>query len=272
LNSPYAVDSDECEPCDSKKYASLIGSLMYLANFTRPDIVFSVNQLCRYISEPSVAHWKAALHVVSYLHGTHDFGLLYKPNHASCIGFCDASHASDIDTMRSVSGYCFSLNHALISWQSKMQSTVALSTAEAEYMAMCSAGKEGIWLSRLLQEMQSPVVPMELHVGENVPRQMVVKSKSAADIQNAQLIFSDSMSALAMVQNNQSSKQTKHIAKVHHWAREQVEAGTLKFQHVKGNMNVADAFTKYLPKDAFIKYRNLMGLVSLKDIHSSNVA
>jgi hypothetical protein len=269
IDSVHA-SGEEREKCFSQsKYMALIGSLNYLSNFTRPDITHAVNQLCKYTSNPSTAHWKAAMSVVSYLSMTYDYGIYYTadPESAECIGYCDASFTSDVDTMKSVTGYCFKLHNGLISWQSKSQPTVALSTAEAEYYAMGSAGREAIWLSRLVAEINSMYIPICISASESdVPLKFDSQSKNPDVLQHVPIVQSDSMSAIAMVNNNSSCTKVKHIAKYHHWIREQVEQSMLSFVHVRGNQNLADTFTKFLPRDVFLKHRDKMGLKSLASV------
>ena len=267
LGSVHAVGDENVAFDDVKLYAGCIGSLMYIANFTRPDITYAVNQLCKYLSAPSVAHWRAAQHVVAYLHHSHDYGLLYKKGHGmSCIGYCDASFCCDKDTNRSVTGYCFMLNDTVFAWKSKQQSTVALSTAESEYMAISEAGRFGVHVKNLLTEIYTPQSAISIVVGEQQSAELQVKSKKPEDIVQGQLIYTDSMSALALVQKDHTTKCMKHISKIHHWARERVESGELVYKYVSGKVNVADVLTKFLPRDPFLKYRSMMGLVSFTNL------
>ena len=112
-------------------YSQLVGSLMYLSVTTRPDISFVVGALARFMSCPTSTHWQAAKDVLRYLEGTKDYGLVFGgSNDLSLIGFCDADYAGDLDTRRSTTGYIFTLNGAAISWQSKRQPTVAVSSTE----------------------------------------------------------------------------------------------------------------------------------------------
>ena len=251
---------------DPKLYASCTGSLQYLSNFTRPDITHAVNQLCKYNKSPSYAHWKAAQHILAYLYHTYDFGLLYKRGSSpECIGHCDASFCCDVDNSRSISGYCFSMSGALINWRSKQQKTVTCSTAEAEYLAINDTGKFGVHMKFLLKELRVSNTTIPVIVGENDPPMALEPGTKG---ENPVLIYSDNASALAMVHNNHTTRNMKHVDKWHHWAREKTEEGLLEFKHVPGKNNVADALTKFLPRDPFLQYREQMGLMSwsvLKD-------
>lgn len=267
LNSDCAKSADECTPCDANIYRSIVGSLMYLSNFTRPDICHAVNQCCRYMHEPSKAHYKATQYILRYINSTHDYGIVYGPHTSPLTGFCDASHNSCPDTFRSCTGYCFILNNAAISWKSKMQSSVALSTAESEYMSICSSGKEAVWLGRLHADITSVHECVSVFAGEIVPSyHLNTTSKQLPALRAAERIYNDNQSAVKMVNNNHSSKMTKHIGKQHHWARERVEEGVLKYLHISGEKNMADIFTKFLPTPPFTKHRTSLGLHSYKEV------
>jgi hypothetical protein len=123
---------------------------MYMTNI-RPDICFVVNTLSRYLVEPRRVHLVAAKHVMRYLKGTLNFGLYYNGDHDFRLnGYTDSDWAGSISDRKSTSGCCFSLGSAITSWQSRKQSSIALSTAEVEYIVACSASCEAIWLRKLL--------------------------------------------------------------------------------------------------------------------------
>lgn len=269
LNSDRAECEDECVPCDVKIYQQIVGSLMYICNFTRPDICFAVNQCCRYMSQPSVQHYKATQYILAYLNATVDYGLVFSPDkaNASIVGYCDASHHSCPDTLRSCTGYCYTYGGSLITWQSKMQSTVALSTSESEYMSINSCGREGAYLQRLFEEVSLASVPICINVGQIIPSYSHdTTSKQVSVIRHAQVIYNDNKSAVSMVNNDHSTRLSKHIAKTHHWSREKTEEGILKFMHIAGVDNMSDALTKMLPAPVFQKHRAAMGVRSFADI------
>jgi hypothetical protein len=268
LGSTHSSNPDDLLPCDTDAYRSIIGSLMYLANMTRPDIVWAVNQCSRYMSAPSVSHYKATQFIFRYLNATHDMGLLFNKtiDDAALVGFCDASHQSCQDTARSCTGYLFMMGGTAIAFQSKQQPSVALSTAESEYMAISAVSRCAVWLEKLHFDIVSYNEQIDIHVGETVPAYAsTAKSKSPVDIFSSPVVYNDNQSAIAMVNNDHSSKLTKHISKVHHWARDKVEEGILVFKHVAGTENPADILTKWLPAPVFTKHRHTMGLRSLKD-------
>jgi hypothetical protein len=267
VKSPFGAGEDRRPFTDHKLYRQVIGELMYLSNFTRPDICHAVNQLSGYNDHPSISHWKAAQHIVGYLHHTHDFGILYKKGEPIvCEGFCDASFCSERDTSRSVTGYCFKMSKGVVAWRSKRQNTVALSTAESEYMAMSEAGRLGVSLNAMLKEMRELEAPVSIFTCENEPMLLDSKAKDADSLRKAQLIHTDSMSALKMVLKDHTTKSMKHVAKYHHWARERVEQGLLSFVHIKGDDNISDTFTKALPVPKFWMCRAGMGMVAYSEL------
>ena len=147
---------------DQEVYQSAVGRLLYLSTRTRPDIAFAVSTLAKFTSRPTVAHWTAVKHLLRYIAGTREFGLLFTTSDSSdCTGFSDSDWAGDQDDRKSTSGYLFRVGNATVSWGSKKQSCVALSTAEAEYMSLTMAAKEGIWLNRLLAEMNIKKEPRD---------------------------------------------------------------------------------------------------------------
>jgi hypothetical protein len=138
------------ELIDSTLYRQIIGLLMYLMN-TRPDICFFVNTLSQFLVEPKHVHLVVAKHVMRYLKGTLDYGFIYDRDHDFTLsGYTDLDWARSVFDRKSTSGCCFSLGSAMISWQSRNQSNIALSTTEVEYIVTCSASCEAIWLRKLL--------------------------------------------------------------------------------------------------------------------------
>jgi histone deacetylase 1/2 len=215
-------------------YSTLIGSLMYLASCTRPDIAQPVGALARYMSKPTTAHWTAAKHVLRYLAGTTNYGIVFTPSNSTLDAYCDANHAGDIDTRRSTTGYVFTFNNGAITWSSRLQPTVAASTTEAEYMAAAATVKEGLWLRKLFGD-------LDLHI-------------DCIDIR------CDSQSAIHMLKNPVVSLRSKHIDIVHHFARERVARGEVKFSYIPTDAMVADILTKPLPTAKFKFCRAAMGI------------
>lgn len=135
-------------------YANAIGSLMYAMVYTRPDISHVVGVVSRYMHNPGKDHWQAVKWILRYIHNTVDVGLVFEQKDSQyLVGYCDSDYAGDLDKRRSTTGYVFTIANAPVSWKSTLQSAVALSTTEAEYMTITEAEKEAIWLQGLLREL-----------------------------------------------------------------------------------------------------------------------
>jgi len=215
---------EEEEDMSRVPYASAVGSLMYVMVCTRPDIAHAVGVLSRFMSKPGKEHWIAVKWVFRYLHGTSDHGLCYqgRPGLDRVLdihGFVDADWARDLDQRRTTSGYVFNLFGGAVSWMSKKQSVVALSTTEAEYMAATHASKEAVWLQRLCSSMGL--------------------------IQGAIRIDCDSQSAIFLAKNPAYHSKTKHIDVQYHFVRDMIEDKKVLLVKVDTLKNTADALTKY---------------------------
>ena len=227
----------EGEPLDNDvhNYAELVGSLLYLSITTRPDIAQAVGALARYMSCATTAHWQLAKGVLRYLAGTLDYGITYGgTGFEPLVGYCDADYAGDLDTRRSTTGYVFLLNSGAISWSSRLQPTVAVSTTEAEYMAAAHAIKEGLWLRKLLGD---------IGVNENCIR-----------------MFSDNQACLSLLKHPISSNRSKHIDVLHHFARERVCRGEVSISYCNTAAMLADCLTKPLAESKFRFCLNGMGV------------
>ena len=216
------------------KYPSLVGSLLHLANCTRPDIAHLVGALARYFQAPLTSHWAAAVNLLKYLAGTPNLALTYGTR-SGLQGFTDSDYGGDKETRRSTTGIVFLLHGAAISWQSKLQPTLSLSTTEAEYQAAGAGAREALWLRKLLPELGVPISgPLK--------------------------IFGDNEAALNLTRNQMTTPRSKHIDIVHHFARERVERGEIVFEYVESANNVADILTKPLPRDNMIKHVGGLGM------------
>jgi len=220
----------------SNNYASLIGSLMYAAVATRPDIAYSVYRLASYTANPDINHWGAAKRILRYLKGTKDLGITYKKseNHINLVGYSDASFANN-DDRTSVSGYTFISNGGAITWGSKKQSVVSLSTTEAEYICLSDAAREVTWLRNLYKE---------IGFEEKEPT----------------LIYGDNEGALAIARNPQYHKRTKQFDIKNHYVRDQLKTGKITLKYLRTAEMTADIFTKALPKSEHQKHMSKLGL------------
>ena len=156
IGNKFVKANEEDEPVNQRQYQSAVGSLMYLAVSTRPDISYAVSSLARFSCKPTNEHWTALKRLLRYLKGTTNLGILYSNTGMDkCIGYIDADWAGNQDDRKSTSGYIFLLCGGAISWKSQKQKCVALSTAEAEYIAMSTATQEAIWLRQLIAEISN---------------------------------------------------------------------------------------------------------------------
>ncbi|XP_075106784.1 secreted RxLR effector protein 161-like [Nicotiana tabacum] len=126
---------------------------------TRPDISYAIGVVRRYMHDPGKEHWQAVKWILWYIRNTVYAGLIFEQEDSQyLVGYCDSDYAGDLDKRRSTTGYVLTFANAPVSWKSTLQSTVALSTTEAEYMAITEAVKEAIWLQELLRELDIVVV------------------------------------------------------------------------------------------------------------------
>ena len=140
--------------CHQPLYQAAVGGLLYLSTKTRPDIAFAVGSVARFSAKPSKEHWTALKRILRYLKGTADLGLVYKEGTPiEVTGYSDADWAGDVQDQKSTSGYVFLLAGGAINWRSNKQTCVALSTAEAEYVALAAAAQEAMWLQRLMSDL-----------------------------------------------------------------------------------------------------------------------
>ena len=137
------------------EYMSLVGSLLYAAMVTRPDIAYGVQVLGRHLQSSGPEHWDAAKRLLRYLKGTRELGIVYGGHKEplELVGYSDSDWAGDHETRRSTTAYLFQLAGGAISWKSRLQPTVALSSTEAEYMSACAAAQEAIYLRRLVTDL-----------------------------------------------------------------------------------------------------------------------
>ena len=220
-------------------FQKAIGSLMYLMLGTRPDIAFPVSCLSRHMANPIQSHTSAVKRVFRYLNGSQDLELVFQGELQPLQGYTDSSFADDRTTRRSTSGYFFHVGSGAISWSSKRQPTVALSSCEAEYTAETQAAKEAIWLRRLLQEMLQQVN------------------------QNPTTIFADNQGAIALAKNPQFHARTKHIDTHVHFVREKQAEGVISLEYIPTERQLADGLTKPLPREPFQRFRTALGLTRL---------
>jgi len=238
-------------------YRELLGALLWISQGTRPDVTYAVSQCAKFSSKPKNAHWWALKKILRYLKGTADYGIHYKsPGRRTSLSLqdislpeaylssvsakesagvtidanVDADYANSMDDRRSVTGFVNFMAEGPITWQSKTQASVALSTMEAEYMALAAETQEAIWLRMVLEELGVPIAGPIAIREDNKACQM----------------FADHAGNFS---------RTKHIDVRYHFVRERLERGEIRVDYVRTDEQVADIFTKALPRDLFKKFR-----------------
>ena len=240
VNTKLVKSDGVSKEVDSSEYQSLVGSLLYAAIATRPDIAHAVGAVSKFCSNPSKVHLNAAKRILRYLKGTLESTLMYsKSECASPTGYADANWAGDLDTRRSTSGNLFRMSGGAVSWASKTQSSVALSSSEAEYMALSMATQEATWIQKLLSDLKIDPQPIR--------------------------IMEDNQGAIAIARNPVSHSRTKHIDIRYHYVREALERGIIDIEYCPTEFMAADLLTKPLPKSRFETLRCMLGMNNLSN-------
>ena len=226
---------------NSTMFRSLVGNLMYLTS-TRPDIMYAVSLVSRFMQKPYSNHWEAAKRILRYVKGTINYGIFYKANvPVNLIGYTDSDLAGSTDDSRSTSGYVFHLGRGAISWSSKKQAIVALSTTESEYIAACYAGCQLIWLRGILESLNQ-------------------KQDKATSL------LCDNSSTISVTKDPVLHGRTKHIRIRYHFLRELVNDGDVQVKYCKSEDQMADIFTKPLSRQVFEKHVESLGVMSKSNL------
>ncbi|KEP46319.1 putative Gag-Pol-like polyprotein/retrotransposon [Rhizoctonia solani 123E] len=235
--------STEEEKAEMKKvpYLALVGALLFVCCQTRPDVSYAVCTLSRFSANPGRAHWDALLGILRYLHSTSTFGVSYSRagSHALSI-YSDADYGMCPDTYKSTTGWVVALCGGLVSWSSKLQSVIAQSTAEAEFIAMSMACREGYWVRSWLAELDG--LPSDKRLPPTP-------------------LFCDNQAAIAISRNPESHQMAKHIAIRYHYVRDQVAQGEYAVHHVPSRDQTADFLTKPTSKEVFNHCRARAGIL-----------
>jgi transposase InsO family protein len=233
---------------DTQRYMEITGTVMYAAISTRPDIAHAVHYLASHMQAPTLRHMQAAERVLRYLAGTKEVGLVFGSRNGGTVGdsrgrraqvqvdvcaFADADWANDKGDRRSISGWAAKLNDDIVSWSSKKQRVVALSTCEAELYAESAAIQEVLWLRGLMEE-------LGLHT------------------QTGSTVYGDNQSTIAVSANGVKGERTKHVDVKYHFVTEAVERGVVTLRWVPTAQQQADIFTKALAAPAFHHFRKLL--------------
>ncbi|WVZ58772.1 hypothetical protein U9M48_009003 [Paspalum notatum var. saurae] len=244
MSTNTALDADEDgEAVDQKEFRGMIGSLLYLTA-TRPDIQFAVYLCARYQASPRTSHHQAVKRIFRYLKFTPELGIWYSSGSSlSLRGFSDADHAGYPIDRKSTSGTCQLLGTSLVSWYSRKQASVALSTTEAEYVAAASCCSQLLWMKATLSD-------FGLWFGR-IP------------------LLVDSTSAISVAKNPVLHSRTKHIDVRFHFLRDHYEKGDIDLIHVVSANQLADIFTKPLEFDAFTRLRGELGVLQVEGVDNA---
>jgi hypothetical protein len=227
---------DPQEPVNQETYQHLVGSLLWLCTWSRPDLVFATQQLAKWSHDPHMKHWKAGMRVLRYLKGTKDMGITYTKglNNANrLLGWADADWAACKATRRSTSGYISTLNGGALSWKCRQQKSVATSTSEAEYVAASRASDDILFLRRVLEEAgHTQTTPTPL--------------------------YEDNRGCRMMSENPVANDRSKHIDYRVHALRERVKEGIVRLIDCSTTDMLADIFTKNLPAPDFQRHASVM--------------
>ena len=218
-------------------YLEIVGALLY-ATQTHPDIQYAVSVVSQFGSNPGKSHLEAAKRILCYLKGTANLALTLGSSGSESVdlvGWTDFNWAQDPDSCRSIGGFLFKIAGGSVSWSAKKQPTVALSTVEAEYMAAANVTKEAIWLRVLLEDLGYPRI-------------------------NATIIHADNQGCIALARNPVTHTHAKHIDICHHFIRERVESQEIDLRYCSTKDMIANIFTKQLPREAFKRFRNALGI------------
>lgn len=222
---------------DPTKYQHAVGKLLYLTVLTRPDLSFACCKISQSNSNPKHKDWINVAHVLRYLNATKNLSLVYEKTGEKARAFCDSDYNATKGERVSVSGYVFILANSTFSWRTKKQTTPALSTIEAEYVSMCEAAREALWLKMIMKEM-----------GQN------------HFLIDPFVIRADNQGAINLSEKGLDADRPKHIDTSYCFLHHYVNKKKLSFEYVPSAENVADLFTKNLKATKTAQFVKLLGL------------
>lgn len=238
------LNAEEAIFMKNKPFRQILGCLLWGASSSRPDISFACSALGSIQLNPAPEHWTLLMGICRYVKGTIDYGLLYQlPSVGESeegsglkpLGYTDTDWAGCVNTRRSTSGYVFFMGGAPVCWSSKRQSVVALSSTEAEYIALTRSSQQAMWMKYWLDEVDLP---------EDLPF----------------TLFCDNLGAISLTETTKAHGLSKHLQIRFHYIRGRVEAEEILVQSISSQDNVADIFTKSLPKSTHQKFVTRMNL------------
>jgi hypothetical protein len=217
------TNNDEIREMGMRPYRELVGALSWLALGTRPDIAFATSSLARFGHNPGRVHWEAAKRVLRYLKGTKTWRLRLGGKTPQIAAFTDADWGSHRDDRRSIGAYIVKMGIRAVSWKSKKQSCVTLSSTEAEYMALCQASKEAVWMADFLESLGVP-------------------------LRGPMVVNADNQGSIALAKNPVFHDCSKHVDIQYHFTRDLVKQEKIQLNYVPTKDMLADVLTKSLPR------------------------
>ena len=236
-----APGSDDEAEMKGKPYRQLVGSLMYTYCGTRPDVGSNLAKVASFSENPGVRHWVSSKRILRYLKGTRDHGICFrgrlsKGEKVKVVAYCDSDWAQCPDDRKSTTGYVVQLAGGPVVWQCRKQATVAVSSTEAEFVALSEATKDILWMTYMLTELGIPY---------EVPR-----------------IYTDSQSSMDWAKNASHHQRNKHVALKYFFVRDVVANNTVQIAYISTKENIADILTKPTTRSIFKRLRpKLMGFV-----------
>jgi hypothetical protein len=226
-------------PEDIDNYRSIVGKIMYLTTKLAPELSNAARELASHLSNPGKEHWDALGRCVGYLKQADNLSLTYRPpRELRSISLCDSDYAKDENDRKSVSGRINTVGGTITNWTSKKQSTVALSSTEAEYHSLSDCAQESIFTQNLLREVMNMNLPA--------------------------IIYEDNLGAIYLTKNQQVSTRTKHIDIRHHFLRDLVQDKRIEIRFIRSENNSSDITTKNTPQALHNEHTNMIKQGRLK--------
>ncbi|KAH9779278.1 hypothetical protein KPL71_007667 [Citrus sinensis] len=236
----YMEHQEDIEYMKKVPYSSVVGRIMYAMVCSRPDVAYGVGVVSRFMGNPGKMRWNTAKWILRYLSGSSDFGILFSRDNnvtSKVIGYVDSDFAGDLDKRRSTTGFVYTMCGGAVSWKASLQSVVALSTTEAEYIALAEAVKEAKWLRGIISELGL--------IQDTIP------------------ICCDNSSAIQLNRNSKYHERTKYVDVRLHFIREKIERGVVNVVEISTEDNPTDALTKPIPT---VKFRNSLSLIGVRSL------
>jgi hypothetical protein len=242
VSSPFATQfklstkqnpstDEEKEDMERIPYASAVGSLMYSKVCMRPDRAHVVGLVSRFLSNPGREHWNAVKWIMRYLRGTSKLSLSFGSGKPMLVGYTNSDMAGDVDTRKSPLGYLITFSGGIVSWQSRLQKCIVLSTIEAKLIAATEACKELLWMKKFLQELGFK--------------------------QQQYVLFCDNQNTIHLVKNSSFHSRSKHIDVRYHWIRDTLNDKLLNLEKIHTDDNGSDMLTKALIREKLETCRSI---------------